>query len=297
MRVKALLILLAGLSAILLAGNTGITSGSFLDEEESSGNTLQAWVCQEWVQTTQADFSAGVANQVDSSSNPGDVLLLLSPNPTLITSDNSEVSTSATEWELVKRLTFTKDGVTYDELRIDSNLKADHQNFTVYSSIRVDDVEKFTHSTASTSYESYSDTLDFSGYSGGQHTIELYLKTSKWNKPAYNSAFELYRTKVYVSSGTLASQVRDTGITGAKWDALSWSETLPASTDITFEVRASDTQFDKSGDTPSWTGLGVADSPIESGLPRGQYMQWRTTLTTSDASKTPNLHEVTITYY
>lgn len=295
MRVKVLLILLAGLSAILLAGSTGITSGSFHDQEESSGNTLQAWVSREWVQTTQADFSAGVANQVDSSSNPGDVLL--SPNPTLITSDNSEVSTSATEWELVKRLTFTKDGVTYDELRIDSNLKASHSNFAVYSSIRVDDVEKFTHLTASTSYQSYSDTLDFSGYSDGQHTMELYLKTSKSNKLAYNSAFELYRTKVYVSSGTIASQVRDTGITGARWDALSWSETLPASTDINFEVRASDTQFDKSGDTPSWTGLGTADSPIESGLPRGQYMQWRTTLTTSDTSKTPTLHEVIVYHY
>ena len=102
----------------------------------------------------------------------------------------------------------------------------------------------------------------------------------------------------YVSAGTIASRVLDTGVTGARWDALFWSETVEDSTtDITFEVRASDTWFDKGDATPDWTDLGTTNSPITSGLPSGRYKQWRTTLTTSDTSKTPTLKEVRVYHY
>jgi len=74
-------------------------------------------------------------------------------------------------------------------------------------------------------------------------------------------------------------------------------ESKPAQVvDITFEVRASDTPFLKDDATPSWTPAG-GTSPVTSGLPSGQYMQWRTTLTTSDLAETPVLHEVTVEYY
>ena len=57
----------------------------------------------------------------------------------------------------------------------------------------------------------------------------------------------------YNTSGTIASKVFDTGKAGTTWMSLSWAETLPASTDITFEVRASDTSFLKDAAAPSWT--------------------------------------------
>jgi hypothetical protein len=100
---------------------------------------------------------------------------------------------------------------------------------------------------------------------------------------------------MYISLGTIDSQVLDTGIDGARWDGLFWQETLPAGTNITFEVRASDTL---SGGFPdaSWVPVGVP-SPITSGLPSGRYMQWRATLTTSDPSQTPVLHEVIVYHY
>ena len=288
MKGKKRLILVIALGIVLLSSSIGVTRSSFADLEGTTGNDFQAWTSSQWVQTTQQDFRVGIQNDVDTSSTPGDVLL----NPTLVTSDNSEVSTSETDWQLVKTLAFTKDGATYNELRIDSNLQADHKNFTVYSSIRVDDVEKFSHSTTSTSYESYGDVIDFSGYSDGEHRVKLYLKTSKSNKPAYNSVFELYRTKTYVSTGTIASQVLDSEATGARWDALFWDETLESGTGITFEVRASDTEFLKDAGSPSWIPVGET-SPITS----GQYMQWQATLTTSDTSQTPTLREVRVYYY
>jgi hypothetical protein len=68
-------------------------------------------------------------------------------------------------------------------------------------------------------------------------------------------------------------------------------------TGITFQVRASDTPFAKDAAIPGWTDLGIANSPITSGLPSGQYKQWRATLVTSDTSKTPTLHDVTVEYY
>jgi hypothetical protein len=102
----------------------------------------------------------------------------------------------------------------------------------------------------------------------------------------------------YASLGTIASQVLDTGVAGARWDALFWDETLQSGTDLTFEVRASDTPF--VADTPPatlpWTSV-VGTSPVTSGLPSGRYMQWRATLTTSDTSKTPTLHDVRVYHY
>jgi len=283
----------------LIAGQAGIgATAYFTDAELNANNAFQAWVSSQWVQTTQGDFQAGVLNNVDTSSSPGDVKLSLILNPTLVTSDNAEPSVKGTTPTLVKTLTFTKSGDTYNELRIDSNLRIDSTvgKKIAYSDIRVDDVSVFTHSTQSATYVAYQDTLDFSGYADGPHTIKLYLYTDSASRTAYNSIFELHRTKTYAAAGTIASQVLDTGIAGAKWDALFWDETLPSNTNITFEVRASDTTFTKDAATPSWTFVG-GTSPVTSGLPSGRYMQWRATLTTSDTSKTPTLHEVTVEYY
>lgn len=298
MKGKVCFVLVIGLVMLILSSTIGVTRGSFVDLENSTSNTFQGWVSNKWVQTTQGDFQAGVLNQVDTSSSPGDVKLSLILNPTLVTSDDNERSVKGTTPTLVKTLSFTKSGATYNELRIDSNLRIDSTSGskTAYSNIRVDDVSKLTHNTQSTTYISYQDTLDFSGYADGAHTIKLYLYTNSSSRTAYNSIFELYRTKTYASLGTIASQVLDTGVAGAQWDALCWDETLQTNTDITFEVRASDTLFARDAATPSWTSVGGA-SPVTSGLPSGRYKQWRANLTTSDTSKTPTLHEVRVYHY
>jgi hypothetical protein len=102
----------------------------------------------------------------------------------------------------------------------------------------------------------------------------------------------------YASSGSIASQVFNTGVPGGRWDALFWDETLDTGTTITFEVRSSNSPFAK--DTPDatlpWISVG-GTSPITSGLPPGQYMQWRALLTTSDTSRTPVLFEVRVYHY
>ncbi|HEY96672.1 MAG TPA: DUF2341 domain-containing protein [Dehalococcoidia bacterium] len=100
----------------------------------------------------------------------------------------------------------------------------------------------------------------------------------------------------YLSPGTLASQVLDTGASGAIWNMLIWDETLLSNTDITFAVRASDTPFNAGDATPFWT-LAGGTSPVMTGLPAGRYKQWQVTLTTSNTANTPTLHEVRLYYY
>jgi hypothetical protein len=100
----------------------------------------------------------------------------------------------------------------------------------------------------------------------------------------------------YYSSGSIASQVLDTEIEGSRWGEFSWDETLPTGTNITFEVRASDTAFAKDEVAPSWTSVGDT-TPVTSGLPPGRYKQWLANLTTSDTSVSPVLNEGRICYY
>ncbi len=72
--------------------------------------------------------------------------------------------------------------------------------------------------------------------------------------------------------------------------------TLQSGTGITFKVRASDISFTEDAVTPLWVSVGEAP-PVISSLPAGRYKQWQATLTTSDTSKTPILHEVRVYYH
>jgi len=98
-----------------------------------------------------------------------------------------------------------------------------------------------------------------------------------------------------MNSGIFTSQVFDTEGSGTRWDALVWDETVAAGTDILFEVRASDSPFQKDAASPFWSTSHYDSSPIQSGLPSGQYLQWRATLNTENAS-TPALSEVRVYY-
>jgi len=104
------------------------------------------------------------------------------------------------------------------------------------------------------------------------------------------------RVTYRIPSGTITtSPVFDIMVTGSRWDALFWDESLPANTDITFEVRASDTAFLITDVSPAWTQVG-GTSPVLSGLPSGRYKQWRATLTTTVPLNTPTLSEVRVYY-
>ncbi len=148
------------------------------------------------------------------------------------------------------------------------------------------------------------------GVIGGGGTIDEVrisknARSNQWIATEYNNTYSpstFYTVGArasppsdYAPSGTIASQIKDTAVTMARWDALEWDEGLAAGTDITFEVRTSDTAFAKDNATLAWTSLG-GTSPVYAGLPSGRYFQWRATLTTSDTTVTPILNEVRAYY-
>ena len=100
--------------------------------------------------------------------------------------------------------------------------------------------------------------------------------------------------QAYVNEGWRVSYVFDSGANNTDWLVLAWDETLPPNTDITFEVRASNTQFYLNDASPAWIAVG-GHSPSSLSL-TGQYVQWRATLSTGNIMVTPELHEVRMGY-
>ena len=511
MKGKQWLILMVSLGVFLLASNIGVTRSSFADPESSTGNAFQAWASSQWVQTTRPDFEAGVLNNVDTSSSPGDVKLAISSNwynaswayRKKITINHTKVSANLTDfpvlvglasdadlasdaqddgddilftssngtsklsheierfnggtgelvaWVKVPTLSSSTDtdiymyygnslasnqqntaGVWDSNYRAvwhlkettggtnaikDSTSNANHgtdggnptlgatgkigncvrfdgtddhiavpssaslklgSGLTIEAWIRINvwgdwaDIvfkgggsennsdyqfalvttglawdgtyagtwrTKYFNTTQNTGTWIYvaltHDTVTVRCYRGGSEIssqsdpgaiyqsdyqlgisregaasygwlngridevrISNIARSAGWIATGYNnmnSPSTFYSVGVEQGSsslGTIASQVLNTGVAGARWDALFWDETLESGTDITFKVRASDTPFLKDAATPSWVPVG-GTSPVTSGLPSGQYMQWQASLTTSDTSKTPVLHEVRV---
>ena len=314
----------------LIAGQAGIgATAYFTDTELNANSTFQAWVSSQWVQTTQGDFQAGVLNQVDTSSSLGDVQL----GSTTITLGNSAnnqgdatvaqaVHTQAdsfaavpyngviTSWTYYNagpattgtRLEFVSgSGDTWTMMaKSDAvDLTGGIDTFTVSIPVQAGwQLGIYSGSGGKLKYNSTGGTVE--GRNKNSMDFDVGVTKSDFSP----STGHLSLTAVldyYYYSGTLASQVLDTGVAGARWDALFWDETLESNTDITFGVRASDNLFAKDAEpnppsVPDWISVGGM-SPVTSGLPSGRYLQWRATLTTSDTSETPTLHEVTIDYY
>jgi hypothetical protein len=497
MKGKKWLILLVSVATVLLASSIGVTMGSFVDLESSSGNTFQAWASRQWTQTSQADFNAGVLSNVDTTTSAGDVKLAFTSSSNVTTSSPSSstggwtnasnaysdgsgytyiTSGAPSANETYGSYGFNLTGKTISQVRVrydawsaGVSVQTEHeyydtgddgtglgvfysgykacQTFQSASAFTITEADvliyrvgncgtvtlgiyattgspayptpsALTSSThpqgdiqtsatwisftslsyslsANTTYAivlsctggngtncgywrcdssspTYSNGMAGRSYSSGvfdsskmdsgkdnmfrtystdteyndqirvkvswdggttwsalQTTSVTSSETTYWdnvtsattwtpeklsdsNFKVYVDAYtqgtaeevrldwlpiEVTYTGVeYVSSGTIASQVLDTGVAGARWDALFWDETLQSNTDITFEVRAANSLAGGFPDA-SWTNLGSANSPITSGLPSGQYMQWRATLTTSDTSKTPILREVRVYHY
>lgn len=120
------------------------------------------------------------------------------------------------------------------------------------------------------------------------HTLDLSFSEDAAIPPYRDTIFARAE---YALEGTLESVVFDTGIEGATWNAFFWDRTTEeGATAITMEGRASDAPFGQSDASPAWT------DPA-GGLPKGRYMQWRATLTTTDSTQTPVLHAVRVYYY
>ena len=100
----------------------------------------------------------------------------------------------------------------------------------------------------------------------------------------------------YMTTGIQTSNVYDTGKPGTSIDMIQWNSIVPAKTNITFSIRASDTPFTTNSTLVVWTPIGKT-SPIYTGLLKGRYAQWQAILTTLDNTVTPDLQNVDTWYH
>jgi hypothetical protein len=391
------LAILLSLNIVLLSNNIGYTSGTFYNNETQTASAFQAWLSTKWTQTSQADFEAGVPNDVDTTSSPGDVKLV--GPPTLIGSWTGETDFDTNGFNYTPGAGSNRVALVMITSESNSNPVANVNQVTlggqVLTAIENPDgvvagpagsyhsliwfgyldeagiggmsgnALNITWDTAPTSdptmvqaatYQNVDQTVPIADSASnindwgssiqagnvsvglkdrlvyvtvcgnpenhtapGGYTEQLELDGPSWNQSnasvqrnattagtenptatwsANNRLAIISAVLNALDDGTayLSSQVLDTTIAGAAWDVLFWDETLESGTDITFEVRASDTIFLKDAGTPTWNAVG-GSSPVTSGLSTGRYKQWRAILSTSDPTKTPTLHEVRVYYH
>ena len=75
---------------LVSGSNVAKTAAYFTDIETASSNSFQGWSASLWTQTLQSDFQAGISNQVDITTSPGDVILDEGLSQMVVASDDFE---------------------------------------------------------------------------------------------------------------------------------------------------------------------------------------------------------------
>jgi hypothetical protein len=140
-------------------------------------------------------------------------------------------------------------------------------------------------------------------YAGGTLVYSLDPGGTAWNNQVGGGTVDaLFRTYVdsYIPSGQFVSSVKDSGGGAVTWNTLSWTATVPANSTLKFQVAASNSSsgpFNFAG--PDGTS---ATYFTTSGASLGQfsgmrYLQYQAFFTTTDATVTPSLHDVTLSLH
>lgn len=110
--------------------------------------------------------------------------------------------------------------------------------------------------------------------------------------------FRTYIAAGHYSSGNLTSSTHDTGYS-ANFSTISWTATTPTSTAIKFQIATNSdnsTWNFKGPDGTSGTYYTSSGASIWTGHDNDRYIKYRAFLSTANTSKTPTLHDVSITY-
>jgi len=91
--------------------------------------------------------------------------------------------------------------------------------------------------------------------------------------------------------GVYLSEVADAGDT-TTWTGIGWHASVPESTSLEVEMRASDSSFSAWDSLPQWVGV---ENGQNSGLPSGRWVQYRALLRSQSKVLTPILFDITLT--
>src|SRR5215217_4625908 len=123
-------------------------------------------------------------------------------------------------------------------------------------------------------------------------TSQMRPLASDFNVGGPSVSVDWLRMSPYAASGTFESRVFDSGKSASDWLKLDSTPQKPTGTNAGFETRSGNTATPDST-WSAWEAIG-ADGTIAS--PSGRYVQYRANLSTTDASATPSVQQVTIGY-
>ena len=297
----------------------GTTHAHFTSRQVTGPHLISTWQSYFWTQTSQADYQMGALENVDTISSPGDVKLVWKNISPTIYATLGSGSTTFQQYNVSNNtwnsLTNTPGSISNGGAVAKDNLSylyalrgGGQSNFYRYS-IPFNNWSSMTATPAAINSGGalVSDNGNYIyAFNGSSQKFWLYnISANTWNDTVVSdppgsagwggSLSYVPGSSGFIPLGTLSSQVFDTGNAGSRWDSLFWDTALVAGTNVTFEVRASDTLFTNTDALPAWQQSGWP-SPINSGLPSGRYLQWRATLSTSNSSRTPILNEVRVWY-
>jgi hypothetical protein len=138
---------------------------------------------------------------------------------------------------------------------------------------------------------------DLSGITGSGRYVRVNASARASTASGYSLyEFEVYGTATtttnYAPSGTVTVGFDgDTGTTSTgpvSWSSIATTATAPAGTSIVYEARTSN-------DNSSWSAWTTVSSSL-SGLASTRYIQLRATLATTNATVTPSLQKIVLTY-
>ena len=297
----------------------GTTHAHFTSRQVTGPHLISTWQSYFWTQTSQADYQMGALENVDTISSPGDVKLVWKNISPTIYATLGSGSTTFQQYNVSNNtwnsLTNTPGSISNGGAVAKDNLSylyalrgGGQSNFYRYS-IPFNNWSSMTATPAAINSGGalVSDNGNYIyAFNGSSQKFWLYnISANTWNDSVVSDPpgsagwggglSYVPGSSGFIPLGTLSSQVFDTGNAGSRWDSLFWDTALVAGTNVTFEVRASDTLFTNTDALPAWQQSGWP-SPVNSGLPSGRYLQWRATLSTSNSSRTPILNEVRVWY-
>jgi hypothetical protein len=100
--------------------------------------------------------------------------------------------------------------------------------------------------------------------------------------------------KHHVQQGTVTSDVLDAKLI-SKWGAAAWRAKTPAGTSVTVAFRSGNVP-DPDETWSDWTDEQSDGDAAKIGCPTARFLQYRVTLKTKDAAKTPSLNSLTLRY-
>ena len=297
----------------------GTTHAHFTSRQVTGPHLISTWQSYFWTQTTQADFLMGTLENVDTISSPGDVKLVWKNISPAIYAPLGSGSITFQQYNVSNN---TWNSLTNTPGSISNGGAISKVNLSYLYALRGGGQSNFyRYSIPFNNWSSMTATpgpINSGGalisdngnsvyaFNGSSQKFWLYnISANTWNDSVVSdppssvgwggSLSYVPDSSGFIPIGTISSKVYDSGNAGSRWDSLFWDSALVAGTNVTFEVRASDTLFTNTDALPAWQQSGWP-SPVNSGLPSGRYLQWRATLSTSDMSRTAILNEVRVWY-